>query len=134
MLLRLELLLLGNGGPAAGARGPLVGLGATKRRAGGCSPRTSGGQDSNVTAALLVLGYVLAVPFTVWVPGFKRLWRRRERLVFGAAQTGAVLLAVGYARKHQPIGVVTNGGWALGLTVAYVLEGLKRSRSSAPAR
>jgi len=87
-----------------------------------------------VTTALLGLGYLLAVPFTVWLPGFKRLWRRREPLVFATAQLGAVLLAVGYARKHQPVGVLVNGGWAAGLTVAYVLEGIKRARSSALVR
>ncbi|GAC1439583.1 MAG: hypothetical protein NVS3B26_03170 [Mycobacteriales bacterium] len=87
-----------------------------------------------MTTALLVLGYVLAVPLTVWVPGFRRLWRRREPLLFAAAQIGAVLLAAGYALKHQPVGVIANGGWAIGLTVAYVLEGIKRSRSSAAAR
>ncbi len=26
----------------------------------------------------LLFGYVLAVPFTLFVPGFLRLWRRRE--------------------------------------------------------
>lgn len=87
-----------------------------------------------VTTALLVAGYALSVPFTIWVPGFRRLWRRRELWVFAVAQAGAVLLAVGYGLKHNPIGVLTNGGWAVGLTVAYVLEGIKRGRSSAPAQ
>jgi len=87
-----------------------------------------------VTTALLVVGFLLSVPFTIWVPGFKRLWRRREPLVFATAQLGAVLLAVAYALKGQRIGVLTNGGWAIGLTVAYVREGIKRARSSAPAQ
>lgn len=90
-----------------------------------------------MTTALLVLGYLLSVPFTLWTPGFRRLWRRRELLVFATAQLGAVLLTVAYARKGAPVGVLINGGWAVGLTVAYVLEGRKRSRAarlSAPAR
>lgn len=87
--------------------------------------------------ALLVIGLALSVPFTIWVPGFRRLWRRREPLVFATAQLGAVLLALAYALKGKPIGVLTNGGWAVGLTVAYALEGRKRARAgrpSAPAR
>lgn len=79
-----------------------------------------------MTTVLLVVGLLLSVPFTVWVPGFRRLWRRREPWVFAVAQLGAVLLAVAYALKGKPIGVLTNGGWAVGLTVAYVLEGRKR--------
>jgi hypothetical protein len=87
-----------------------------------------------VTTALLVVGYLLAVPFTLFVPGFLRLWRRREAWTFAAAQVGALLITAAYVRKGQALGVVINGGWAVGLTVAYVLEGLKRARSSAPAR
>lgn len=86
-----------------------------------------------MTTALLVAGFVLAVPFTVWVPGFLRLWRRREPQVFVRAQAGAVLLAVGSAMKGREIGVLVNGGWAIALTVAYVLEGRKRAERS-PAR
>ena len=79
---------------------------------------------------LIAAGYVLAVPFTVYVPGFYRLWRRREPLVFAAEQTGALLLAVGFGLKGQPVGAVFNGGWALGLGIAYALEGRKRSRAT----
>lgn len=86
-----------------------------------------------VTTALLVIGYVLAVPFTLFYPGFLRLWRRREAWTFLAAQLGAVLITLAFVRKGQALGAVINGGWAVGLTIAYVLEGIKRARSSAPA-
>lgn len=78
--------------------------------------------------ALIIVGYVLAVPFTLYRPGFLRLWRRREPWVFATEQVGAVLLAVGFGIKGSPVGALVNGGWAVGLTVAYVLEGRKRSR------
>lgn len=42
----------------------------------------------------LLFGYVLAVPFTLFPPGFLRLWRRREVEVFAVAQAGALLIAV----------------------------------------
>lgn len=86
-----------------------------------------------MTAALLVLGYLLAVPFTVWIPGFRRLWRRREPAVFGAAQLGAALLVVAYLRQRNWAGIVVNGGWAVGLTVAYLAEGRKRVSSAPPS-
>ncbi len=79
---------------------------------------------------LIVAGYVLVVPFTVFVPGFTRLWRRREPWVFATEQTGAVLLAVGFGLKGSPVGALVNGGWAAGLTVAYALEGRKRASVS----
>ena len=80
--------------------------------------------------ALLVVGYAMAIPFTVWIPGFRRLWRRRELWVFAVAQTGAVLIALGHGLRGNEGGVLANGGWALGLTVAYVLEGRKRLSSA----
>ncbi len=84
--------------------------------------------------ALIVSGYVLAVPFTVFTPGFKRLWRKRERWVFATEQTGAVLLAVGYGLKGSPVGALVNGGWAAGLAVAYVAEGRRRARAASESR
>ena len=83
-----------------------------------------------VSTALIVLGYLLAVPFTLFVPGFLRLWRRREPWVFVAAQTGALLLVVGFALKGNVVGALVNAGWAAGLAVGYVREG--RRRASAP--
>ncbi|MCU1672804.1 MAG: hypothetical protein JWN77_917 [Frankiales bacterium] len=83
---------------------------------------------------LLVLGHLLAVPFTVWVPGFKRLWRRREPAVYAAAQGGALLIVLGYALRGSVVAVVVNVLWLLGFGIAYAREGRLRARSSAPAR
>ncbi len=79
--------------------------------------------------AALATGYVLAVPFTLYLPGFLRLWRRREPGVFAAEEFGAVLIATGFALKGQAVSAVVNGGWAAGLAVAYAFEGRKRSRA-----
>jgi len=92
------------------------------------------------TTGMLVAGYALAVPFTVYLPGSYRLWRKREPWVFATEETGAVLLAVGFALKGQPVGAAVNGAWAAGLAIAYALEGRKRAglaraaRSAAPVR
>jgi hypothetical protein len=76
--------------------------------------------------AVLVLGYAAAVPFTVVVPGFLRLWRRREPWVFALAQGGAVLIVAGWAAKGNVPAATVNAGWVLGLGAAYVREGRKR--------
>lgn len=76
--------------------------------------------------AALVLGYVLAVPFTLFVPGFLRLWRRREPAVFVVAQTGAALIALGWLAKGDGLSAAVNAGWLVGLTIAWVREGRRR--------
>ena len=78
------------------------------------------------STAALAAGYVLAVPFTVFVPGFLRLWRRREPVVYAAAQGGALLIAAGFAAKGNVPATVVNAGWFLGFGTAYALEGRKR--------
>ena len=80
-----------------------------------------------LSSAVLLVGYVLAVPFTVFVPGFLRLWRRREPLVIAAAEGGAALIALGWALKANSPSAVFNGLWAVGLAVALVAEGRKRA-------
>ena len=62
---------------------------------------------SAVDTALL-FGYVLAVPFTVFVPGFLRLWRRREVEVFATAQVGALLVALAWAAKGNAAAAAFN--------------------------
>ena len=74
----------------------------------------------------LLFGYVLAVPFTLFVPGFLRLWRRREIEVFAVAQVGALTIAAAWLAKGNEPAAAVNGLWFAGLTVAYVLEGRRR--------
>lgn len=83
-----------------------------------------------MSTGLLLVGYLLAVPFTVVIPGFLRLWRRREPWVFAAAEVGAVLIAIGWALRGGTGAAVFNAGFAVVLAVAYVLEGRKRTRLS----
>ena len=78
------------------------------------------------STAALVAGYVLAVPFTVYVPGFLRMWRRREPAVFAAAEVGALLVTVGWAARGNVPSAVVNGAWTAGFAAAYALEGRKR--------
>ena len=84
--------------------------------------------DRAATAAL-VAGYAAAVPFTVFLPGFLRLWRRREPWVYAMAQAGALLIVVGWAARGNAPSAGVNALWLLGFGVAYALEGRKRARA-----
>jgi hypothetical protein len=77
--------------------------------------------------AVLVVGYLMAVPFTLFVPGFLRLWRRRETWVFLTAQAGALLIALGWAVKGNVPAAALNALWFVGLGLAWWREGWKRS-------
>ena len=77
----------------------------------------------------LLFGYVLAVPFTVFIPGFLRLWRRREPEVFAVAQAGALVIAGGWWAKGNLPAAVVNALWFVGLSAAYVREGRRRTRA-----
>lgn len=79
-------------------------------------------------SAALVAGYVLAVPVTVFVPGFLRVWRRREPLPYAAAQAGAVLIAAGWAARGNTVAAVGNAVWLVGFGAAFAAEGRKRAR------
>ena len=81
------------------------------------------------STATLIAGNVLAVPLTVYVPGFLRLWRRREPWAYAAAQGGALLITASFVAKGNAPAAVFNGGWLLGFGAAYALEGRKRSRA-----
>lgn len=73
----------------------------------------------------LLFGYVLAVPFTVFVPGFLRLWRRREIEVFLTAQVGAAVIAAAWLAKGHVGAAAINAAWLVGLTVAYARAGAR---------
>lgn len=83
------------------------------------------------TTLLLLLGYALAVPFTLWVPGFQRLWKRREGWVIAVESVGAALITVGWALRGGVAAAVFNGAWTVGLLVAWFVQGRRLSGVSA---
>lgn len=84
--------------------------------------------SDRASTALLVAGYAAAVPYTVYTPGFLRLWRRRERWVLATAQGGAVLVAAGWAARGNVPAAAVNAAWVAGLGAAYAVEGSRRAR------
>ena len=76
---------------------------------------------------VLVLGYLLAVPFTLFVPGFLRLWRRREPWALLCAQGGAALIVAGWLAKGAVASALVNAAWLVGFGAAYAGEGRRRS-------
>lgn len=78
----------------------------------------------------LAAGYVLAVPVTLFTPGFLRLWRRREGWTYAAAQGGAALIVGGWAAKGNVPSAAFNAVWLVGFGAAYALEGRKRARAA----
>lgn len=78
----------------------------------------------------LAVGYAAAVPFTLWLPGFLRVWRRREPVLFALSEGGAVLVAAGWALRGGLVGAVVNAAWALGYGAAYAREGRRRALGS----
>lgn len=81
------------------------------------------------STATLVAGYVLAVPLTLFTPGFLRLWRRREPWAYASAQGGAALIVAGWTAKGNAPSAAFNAAWLLGFGVAYAVEGRKRLRT-----
>ena len=86
------------------------------------------------STALLVVGYVLAVPFTVFVPGFLRMWRRRERWTYACAQGGAALIVLGWLAQGRHGAAAVNALWLLGFGVHYAREGRKRAAAGRLSR
>ena len=74
------------------------------------------------STALLVTGYLLAVPFTLFVPGFLRMWRRREWWTYACAQGGAALIVLGWALRGSWPSAAVNAAWLVGFGVAYARE------------
>ncbi len=85
----------------------------------------------SASTALLVAGYAAAVPFTLFTPGFRRLWRRREPWALAAAEGGAALICAGWAARGAVAPAVTNAAWLLGFGAVYAREGRRRARVGA---
>lgn len=79
------------------------------------------------STATLVVGYLLAAPFTAFVPGLVWLWRRRDPRVYACAQLGALLVAIGWAAKGNVLSAALNVAWLVGFGTAYAIEGRKRA-------
>jgi hypothetical protein len=71
-----------------------------------------------VSIALLVAGYVLAVPplFRLW-----RIWRNRIWAGYAAETLGALLIAAGWYLRDNTGAVAINGGWAVLFGAAFPL-------------
>ena len=82
-------------------------------------------RPQRVSAADVVLlaGYLLAVPFTLFVPGFLRLWRRRERWAYACAQGGAALIVGGWLAKGGLVSAAVNAAWLVGFGLVYARAG-----------
>jgi NAD(P)H-hydrate repair Nnr-like enzyme with NAD(P)H-hydrate dehydratase domain len=79
--------------------------------------------------AALVFGHALAMPFTLFVPGFLRVWRRREPELFLTAQAGAALITAGWLAKGDAPAAAVNAAWLVGFGIAYTLAG-RRTRTA----
>ena len=84
-------------------------------------------QSVSAADTALLFGYVLAVPFTVYVPGFLRLWRRREVEVLAVAQLGALIVTLAWLAKGNVLSAALNALWFVGLSAAWAAEGRKRA-------
>ena len=81
----------------------------------------------------LLFGYVLAVPFTVFVPGFLRLWRRREVELLATVLVGlAVVTGAWFARGHAPVAAL-HAAALVGLPVVWVRAGRRQVGTTAQA-
>ncbi len=71
-----------------------------------------------LTTALLVAGYVLAVP-----PLFRmrHFWRHRVWAAYAVELTGTVLITAGMIRNGSVPGAAINGLWALIFAVGFPL-------------
>ncbi len=77
--------------------------------------------------AILAAGYTLAAPFSIFVPGFLRLWRRREPALIIVEGTGVALICLGWSLRRGWLAVAVNAAWGVGLAAAYASEGRKRA-------
>ncbi len=76
--------------------------------------------------SLALVGYVLAGPFTLYPPLFKRMWNRRDHRLFAVQETGVALIVTGWALRGDKGGVVVNAAYGVVLAGLYVRAGVRR--------
>lgn len=76
--------------------------------------------------AVALTGYVLATPFTVYPPLFKRMWNRRDLRLLGVQELGVAMIVAGWALRGDRAPAGLNGAYGVVLAVAYALSGRRR--------
>ena len=72
-----------------------------------------------MSVAILVVGYVLAVPP---LPFLRRILRERLLLFAGLESLGAALITLGWLMRGRTIAVVINGAWFLIWTAVWTVS------------
>jgi hypothetical protein len=73
-----------------------------------------------MSAALLIVGYTLAVPTTLAL--FRIAWRRWV-WAFVTLEVGTCCIALGWALRGQRLAAWLNAGFALGFAATWVVVG-----------
>lgn len=82
---------------------------------------------NTVANTVALTGYVLATPFTVYPPLFKRMWRGNHRLL-AVQELGVALIVAGWAMRGDRGPALGNSAYGLGLLGAYAWSGRRRRR------
>jgi hypothetical protein len=73
-----------------------------------------------------LVGYALAAPFTLYPPLFKRMWNDRDLRLLATQELGVALIVLAWAARRNVPAVVVNGGYGVGLALAYARAGRRR--------
>ena len=87
---------------------------------------------SAVDTALL-FGYLLIVPFTLVVPGFLRMWRRREVELLATVLVGLAVVTVAWLARDAAAVAAVHAAALVALTVAWVRAGRRQVGTTAQA-
>ena len=92
-------------------------------------------QDARVSPVdtALLFGYVLVVPFTLVVPGFLRLWRRREVELLATVLVGLLVLTVAWLARDNAVVAALHAAALVALAVAWVRAGRRQVGTTAHA-
>lgn len=76
-----------------------------------------------MSVALLVVGYVLAVPP---LPFLRRILRENRYHFAAVESAGALLITIGWLVRGRTVAVLINGVWLLAWTSLWVWHRLRR--------